>query len=127
MRRLVLALTMMGLGGCATVPADPMVWIRTDGQRISGALALSQQLDIDKTVCLGHTQQSASNMQPVYSNGSIADSIGVAIINNQRQGTLMDVAKGCMAEKGYVQVPTSQAEAQLAEFAKTAKARAKAG
>jgi hypothetical protein len=114
------------LAGCATVaPEVEMTWLRTDGQSAAKNPALSQQFEIDKSICQGKTQQAAVGMVPVYYQG-LAGAIQAAEISGQRQNALKDVAKGCMAEHGYVQVPADEAAERAAEFAKTAAEREKA-
>lgn len=115
----------LALGGCATAPQDPLVFIRTDGQQIRGNAALSQQAQVDATICAGQTQQSAVGMPIVYTGGGLAGAIEGAAINGQRQGALGDVARGCMAQKGYLQVHESQMDEQLVEFRRTAATRRK--
>lgn len=109
---------------CASTPPEQLVFIRTDGQTTAGNEALEQQGLIDRTICQGQTQQSAVGAPIVYYQG-VGGAIDAAIIQNQRQGALSEVAKGCMAQKGYIQVPVSQAPDMLASFQKTAKERQK--
>jgi hypothetical protein len=40
--------------GCAAAPK--MVWLRTDGQRMNGNAALTQQAAIDAQICSGERQ-----------------------------------------------------------------------
>lgn len=115
-----LALT---LAGCQTTPTDPLVWVRTDGQRASGNPALEQQYQIDSTICLGQRQQSAANMDPVYYRGLVG-AMQADMIQNQRTAGLDQVIEGCMAQRGYVHVPASQAAATAASFASTHRQRA---
>ncbi|MDE2106606.1 MAG: hypothetical protein KGL39_55840 [Patescibacteria group bacterium] len=113
------------LGGCAAVPRDRLVFIRTDGQSIRGDMALEQQARIDATICKGQTQQSALGMPIVYTDPSLAGALDAAVVNGQRTGALSDVAKGCMAQKGYIQVPESEMDERIAEYKKTSSARKK--
>jgi hypothetical protein len=46
-------------------------------------------------------------MAPIYYRG-IGGAIDAAIIQQQRQALLEDVAKGCMAQRGYKAVPVPQ-------------------
>src|SRR5450759_1720518 len=72
--------------GCAyklSQPQPKMVWLRLDGQRGAGNPVLTQQFE---TICLGKVQQE-----------------------NERSQSVDAVAKACMAEKGYIQVPEDQA------------------
>ena len=82
------------LAGCAyelSQPQPKMVWLRLDGQRGAGNPVLTQQFE---TICLGKVQQE-----------------------NERSQSVDAVAKACMAEKGYIQVPEDQAEAKSQELA----------
>ena len=115
----------IAISSCATVPEEKLIFIRTDGQQIRGNAALEQQGQIDKTICLGQTQQSALGMPVVYTGGGLAGALDAAAIQGQRQASLTDVAKGCMAQKGYVQVRESDAPERLAEYQKTAAQRKK--
>ena len=98
-RKIALVGVTLALGGCQTV-GPKYIWERYDGKRISGNKMLMQKFEIDSTICKGHTQQSASGMAPIYYRG-LGGAIGAAMIEQQRQGMLEDVAKGCMAERGY--------------------------
>jgi hypothetical protein len=80
------------LAGCAH-EQPPMVWLRLDGQRGAGNLVLTQQFETDQTICLGKTRQG-----------------------NERSQVVDAVAKDCMAEKGYIQVPEDQAEVKSQEL-----------
>ena len=113
------------LSSCASVPQDRLVFIRTDGQPIRGNAALAQQAEIDATVCTGQTQQSALGAPIVYEPNNVAGVLDGAIVSGQRQGALGDVARGCMAQKGYLQVRESEMDQKLAEFRQTASARKK--
>jgi hypothetical protein len=113
------------VGGCQSVPEDPEVWVRIDGQKGAGNPVLMQQYEVDSTICLGQTQQSAVGMAPIYYQG-VAGAIGASVIQSQRNAALTDVVKGCMAQKGYMRVRSSQAEAMRARFAENAAAQAKA-
>ena len=87
------------LAGCVyelSRPQQKMVWLRLDGQRGAGNPLLTQQFETNLTMCLGRVQQDNERSQPVDS-----------------------VAKACMAEKGYIQVPEDQAEAKSQELATT--------
>jgi hypothetical protein len=85
------------LAGCAyelSQPQPKMVWLRLDGQRGSGNPVLTQQFETNLSICLGKVQQE-----------------------NERSQSVDAVAKACMAEKGYIQVPEDQAEAKSQELA----------
>lgn len=115
----------VALVGCVTTPPpDPRVWVRTDGQKGSDNPVLASQFEIDKTVCLGETQKTAVGMAPIYYHG-ISGAIEASMIEKQRGEALVQVAEGCMAQKGYVYVPKSQAEETARRFRETAAARAK--
>jgi hypothetical protein len=121
MRILGIVVPCAALGGCATAP-PPMQWLRTDGKRAAGDPVLAQQFDIDRTVCLGERQKAA------LSGVTIASGTFAAPLAAQDRGNSADaVAKGCMAEKGYVLVravrlPNTQSPTILTapqSFAKT--------
>ena len=90
-----------------------MVWVRIDGQSVRDNPTLEQQFVLDGTICKGETQKSAVGMAPIYYRG-IAGAINAGIIESQRQDALVDVAKGCMAEKGYIYVTEQEGEARIA-------------
>ncbi|WP_199085471.1 hypothetical protein [Bosea sp. ASV33] len=114
------------LAGCvSTPPREERVWVRTDGQKGSEVPALAQQFEIDKTVCLGETQKTAVGMAPIYYQG-VAGAIEANRIEAQRGEALEQVIQGCMAQKGYVYVPKSQAEETAKRFRASAGARANA-
>ncbi|MCA6109613.1 hypothetical protein [Bradyrhizobium cenepequi] len=98
------------LGGCAAQPK--MLWLRADGQRAAGNPALVTQFELDSTACLGERNKAALSGVTV-SGGGLA---GVAA-QIDRSNAADTVARGCMAEKGYLQVPEDQATAKQAELA----------
>lgn len=102
------------LAGCATAP-PPMLWIRADGQRGAGNPVLEQEFDMAKTVCLGERQKAALSGVTVSSS-----TLGGVIAAQQRGAAADQVGQGCMAEKGYVQVPADQAEERLDQYARVA-------
>ncbi len=94
------------------------VWIRIDGQPIIATPANMQQFEIDQTICGGRTQ--AANLSGTQYCRGIAD----CIVQGEQRGQGMGaVAKGCMAERGYMQVPEPEAETRAAAFRSTATAR----
>src|ERR1700742_191522 len=99
------------LGGCATAP-PPMEWVRTDGQRTKETATLEQQFEIDRTVCLGERQKASLSGVAVV-NGSL----GAALAARDRNASADAVARGCMAEKGYLLVSQDEAEAKRQEMA----------
>lgn len=110
-----LALSAMMLAGCQTTPQVQMVWVRTDGHRLAENPAYGQQFSIDKTICLGEVQKTAATAPIIYYQG-LAGAIDAAMIQQQHNQAYLDIIKGCMAQKGYVYVPLSQAPAVSAGF-----------
>lgn len=99
------------LCGCATQPPVRMVHIRTDGQSIRGNPALIQQFEIDRTICEG--EMSKANMGGTqFCRGTL----DCAIQANERGMGMQAVGKGCMAQRGYIQVPEPEMDARLAEI-----------
>jgi hypothetical protein len=124
-RLLVAGVAGLVVSACQSVPApEPEVWIRTDGQRGTGNPVLEQQFEIDKAVCVGQTQQTRVGMVPIY-YGGMGGSIGAVVIEAQRSAALMDVAKGCMAQRGYLRVPVSQAASTREQFARNTKTKSR--
>jgi hypothetical protein len=119
-RRAAVVFAGIALASCTTAqPADPMIFIRTDGQSVKDNPAVEQQFEIDKTICLGQTQATNLSSNPVFTNNVLIN----AEITDARVAQITDVAVGCMAGRGYVYVPLSQAPARAAEL----KAAAAAG
>lgn len=103
------------LAGCVSDQL-PMTWVRTDGQRIGGNAALEQKIEIDKTICKGEAQKAGlAGQQQIY--GGLTTQLVAARIKDD---SMVDVAKGCMAEHGYVYVAEADAQAKLEAFAATA-------
>jgi hypothetical protein len=97
-----------------------MQWIRTDGKRAAGDPVLAQQFDVDRTVCLGERQKAALSGVTIGSGGWAA-----AVAAQDRSNSADAVAKGCMAEKGYLLVPEEEAETRRAEMAAVAEEKRK--
>jgi hypothetical protein len=54
-------LTLAILTACTHTPPPPMVWVRTDGQRIADDPTLAQQGERDKAICEGNAQGAPSS------------------------------------------------------------------
>lgn len=90
------ALCLTGLAACGTTAppppmfsAEPLAWVRTDGQSGQANPALVDQFAADRAAC--------------------------GIANNADNGALRG-AEACMSKRGYVLVPASQAAATAARF-----------
>lgn len=101
----------------ALPPPDPLVAVRLDGQPIEGNPLHMQALDVDRMICVGEAQKAGLSGSTVYGRG-IAPLIVDEIIRDDKVG---DVMNGCMAQRGYVLVRASRAEAQMAQFRENAK------
>jgi hypothetical protein len=120
-----MVLAVVALGGvldlCSCAPQVKSVWLRTDGQHIASNPVLLQQAQVDLTVCQGEMQKA--NLSGVtFTGGGLAGLAAAA----QRNNAAADVAKGCMAQHGYILVPEDQAEAKSAELAALNTAQAQA-
>ena len=74
-----------------------MTWIRGDGQAMLGDAALMRQFDVDRAICFG-----------------------------ERRNVAVDaIARGCMAQRGYLLVPQNEAAARSAERAAIATEKAR--
>jgi hypothetical protein len=109
MRSALVLITALSLLGCAAQPKQ--TFIRTDGQTSKVNPAVVQQFEIDKTVCEGETQK-ANLSGASYCSGVV----GCAAEGASRGNAMQAVAKGCMAQRGYVLVLEEEAEARAAEF-----------
>lgn len=103
------------LVGCQTTPAEEYIWVRTDGQRAADNPTFAAQHELDRTVCYGDVQKSAAGAPVIYYQG-LSGAISASMIADQRQRGYLDIMKGCMAGKGYVLVPISQAAATSAKY-----------
>jgi hypothetical protein len=99
----------LALAGCA----QPIktVWLRTDGQNMRANPTLVQQFEVDQTICAGET--SKANMSGTAICRGASDCLITSI---NREIDAKSVAQGCMAQKGYLNVPEDQAEAKAAEL-----------
>jgi hypothetical protein len=96
--------------GCATTP--PPMFVRTDGRSINTDPVLSQQFQLDKTVCLGNREKADLSGVSV-SGGGLAG----AIAAENRSQAADAVFVGCMAEKGYMLTTADRADELAAENA----------
>lgn len=103
------------LTACQTTSDEQYVFVRVDGKRLADDPSYSARFDIDKTICIGEVQRSAVGAPIIYYQG-LAGAITASMVQNQQQAALVDVLKGCMAGKGYVLVPQSQATSVHAGF-----------
>jgi hypothetical protein len=94
----------LALAGCQSTQN---VWLRTDGRRATSSPQLSQQFDLDATVCQGERQKASMSGVQLNSGGLM----GVAEAMERGQAA-DDVTKGCMAQRGYLLVPREVAEAR---------------
>ena len=118
-RNRVLFTVIFLLGACQTTPQESLIWVRTDGRVGSGNPALQQQYQINTTICLGEVQKSAAGAPIIYYQG-LAGAISAGMIQSQQQRAYLDIMKGCMAQRGYLLVPQSQAETMSAGFRRRA-------
>lgn len=112
------------LTGCQTTKAPPeaQLWVRTDGQKAANNPALQQQGEVDRQICVGEAQKAAVGQSPIYYQG-LGGAIAASQIEADRKVGLEDIMKGCMASRGYILVPESQAEARRQMFEASAKSR----
>jgi len=110
MYRSILGLfAMLALCSCATQPK--LVWLRTDGQMPAANVAVAQQFEIASTVCMG--ERAKARMSGVQLCREGLD----CLVQTIDRGLAADaVARGCMAQQGYLQVPEEQAAAKAAEL-----------
>jgi hypothetical protein len=106
----------LALAACQTTSLEQRYyWVRTDGQRASGDPKLETQFEIDRTVCLGEVQKSARGAPMIYYEG-LSGAITASMMQIPQQQALLDIMKGCMAGRGYLLVPKTEAEAVAARF-----------
>lgn len=103
------------MAGCQTAQQEEFLWVRTDGQVVTGNPALQARGELDRTICFGEVQKAAAGAPVVYYRG-LAGAITAAAITNSQQRAYVDIMKGCMAERGYVLVPRSEAESTAARY-----------
>lgn len=100
------------VGACTPQPPPPeMTWIRGDGQSVRDNPSLQTEFDLAKTSCLGEVQKA--NLSGTQLCRGALD---CAIQSQQRTQAMDAVGKGCMAEKGYLLIPLSDAPTKMAEL-----------
>jgi hypothetical protein len=104
-RRFVGTMLICLLGGHAAIADDDWsteagryVWMRKDGQRITGNARREKQISDDKQTCLELLRESVSIVPD--KNGS-------------------SMVRGCLTAKGYILIPADEMEKRLAEAAST--------
>jgi hypothetical protein len=117
LRVFALLVAVAALGACQSSPPqyEDHLWVRTDGRPMSEDAVLKAQGELDLTICVGEVQKSAVGAPIIYYQG-LAGAISAAMIADQRQAAMIDILRGCMAGRGYVLVPRSQAAAVAAGF-----------
>lgn len=110
MRTAFLLVAAVVLASCATAP--PPMFVRTDGRSINTDPVVSQQFQLDKTVCLGN-REKADLSGVTVSGGGLAG----AIAAQNRSQAADAVFVGCMAEKGYMLTTADKADEVAAENA----------
>jgi hypothetical protein len=113
---LAVAIAAGALAGCQTAQqpqrAELMLWLRTDGQRISGNPAYESQAKGDLAACQRDIERAGITGIDI-TEGAIA----AAAMSNPRNRPAIDIARNCMGARGYALVPQSEAAATLASFA----------
>lgn len=109
MLRVLMMAAALALVGCAQQPKT--VWIRTDGQTGFTNPALAQQFEVDKTICEG--EMSKANMSGAQFCRGLVDCVGQSVARSEGMAV---VGKGCMAQRGYISVLETEAEAKAAEL-----------
>lgn len=108
------------LAACQTqAPQEQYLWVRTDGRSGAADPALTAQYEIDRTVCFGEVQKSAAGAPVIYYSG-LDGAISAAMLQSQYTKVYVDIMKGCMAGRGYLMVPASQAAAVAESLRKNA-------
>jgi len=98
---LILALALSACGATG----QTSTWVRTDGRDIKSSAELQRQREIDAQICLGEAQKAELSAGP----SNVYDPV--------RERAVIDVAKGCMAARGYINVPIEQEEEARRKFA----------
>jgi hypothetical protein len=108
----------LAMSGCATAPK--MLWLRADGQPAANDPVLTQQFQMDKTICLGQREKADLSGVTVTQGGFA----GIVAAQN-RTNAADAVAQGCMAEKGYVLVREDEVAEKQQELAAIAAEKAR--
>ena len=100
------------VAGCQTAgQKQNITFVRADGRPMRGNAKLEQQFQLDATICKGEMQKIAAGAAPIYYSG-IVGAVNAEMIAQGKKNALLDVGKGCMAERGYVQISEEEAEAR---------------
>ncbi len=94
------------LAACQAVPDDPYVWVRADGKRMSSNPDLFKKRQLDLATCQGEAGKSSAAMPIVVAQPNV---YAMGLASNQRHAALSAIVIGCMAQRGYLHLPQSQA------------------
>jgi hypothetical protein len=89
----------VALGGCVTAQKN-YTFYRADGRSIQKSASLQKDLMVDATICQGETQRAAVGAPVVYWRG-LAGAIAADMTIQRQRAALDDIARGCMAQRGY--------------------------
>jgi hypothetical protein len=102
----VFAILLITVNLAACNPNAGKIWMRTDGRSVSSTPELAKQYELDAAICKGEMQKAGLSAGTNYYNGLVP-----AIAEEQRRGGAMsDVARGCMAQRGYLHVEAEKAQ-----------------
>lgn len=108
--KIAMLAAVLAVAGCQTVPDEELIFVRVDGKRSGDNPSYASKFELDRTMCIGEVQRSAVGAPIIYYQG-LAGAISASMLQNQQQAALIDILRGCMAGKGYMMVPQSQAMA----------------
>ncbi len=91
------------VAGCVAPPK--MVYVRADGRSAADGVALVHQEMLDETICNGEADKAKLAAGANYHANIFAH----AAEEQNRAESVWSVKDGCMAAKGYVRVPETQA------------------
>jgi hypothetical protein len=97
---------LLPLGACVSTQQNQprMGFTRGDGRLISADEKLRKQFLMDWAICKADTDKVALTVPPVYWRG-IGGMISASVVQQKQVAALVDIAKGCMAQRGYVYGP----------------------
>lgn len=104
MRKISIAtLALLALSACTSDKGK--VWLRTDGQSVHSTPELAKQFEIDGAICDGEMKKAGLSYGSNRAEGLVP---ALAEDYNKAEG-MLGVARGCMAQRGYLHVEASKA------------------